>query len=175
MELVHQKQRAALEEIYYRYMKLVYRFVFKLCNGNPEKTKEISQLIFLKLWTTNSRYDAAKGSFVNWLLTVSRNVCIDYFRQEHAHTRSKKAAGNERLLEQATQTDEIERLIDKNDLTQAKKCLTAAQLRTINLLYWKGYTLAEISLIEDEPLGTIKSRLHQSLIKLRRQIEKEDR
>ncbi len=175
MELVNQKQRAALEEIYCRYTKLVHHFVFKLCNGNPEKTKEISQLVFLKLWTTDSRYDEAKGSFVNWLLTVARNVCIDYFRQEHAHTRSKQAAGDDRLLEQATVSDEIERLIDKNDMIQAKKCLTAAQLRTINLFYWKGYTLAEISLIEEAPLGTIKSRLHQSLIKLRRHMEKNDR
>ena len=175
MELVDQKHRAALEELYERYIKLVYSFVFKLCNGNPETTKEISQLIFLKLWTTDSIYDDSKGSFVNWLLTVSRNVCIDYFRQEQAQMRSKRAFGDDRLLENDNQSDEIEQLIDKNEITEAKKCLTAAQLRTINLFYWKGYTLNEISLIEDEPVGTIKSRLHQSLVKLRKQIGKEDR
>lgn len=175
MELVEQKHRAALEELYDRYIKLVYSFVFKFCNGNSETTKEISQLIFLKLWTTDSIYDASKGDFINWLLTVSRNVCIDYFRQEQANKRMKRAIGDERLLGQATQSDEIEHLIDKNEITEAKKCLTAAQLRTINLFYWKGYTLNEISQIEDEPVGTIKSRLHQSLIKLRKQIGKEDR
>ncbi|HSI65958.1 MAG TPA: sigma-70 family RNA polymerase sigma factor [Planococcus sp. (in: firmicutes)] len=174
MELVYQKHRAALEELYERYIRLVYSFVFKFCNGNSDKTKEISQLIFLKLWTTDSIYDESKGSFVNWLLTVSRNVCIDYFRQEQAHNRSKRAFGDVQLLEQENHSNEIERLIDHNEITEAKKCLTAAQLRTINLFYWKGYTLPEISRIEDEPVGTIKSRLHQSLIKLRKQIGEED-
>ncbi|WP_422123287.1 RNA polymerase sigma factor [Planococcus sp. X10-3] len=174
MELVEQKHRAALEELYERYIGLVYSFVFKFCNGNTETTKEISQLIFLKLWTTDSIYDESKGSFVNWLLTISRNVCIDHFRHEQAQKRSKTAFGEDRLSEQTNQSDEIEQLIDKNEISEAKKCLTAAQLRTVNLFYWKGYSLNEISQIEDEPVGTIKSRLHQSLIKLRKQIGKED-
>ena len=175
MEQVSRKDRGALEELYIRYIRLVYSFVYKFCNGNPDKTKEISQLIFLKLWTTDSIYDQSKGSFVNWLLTVSRNVCIDYFRQEQSQKRSNRAFEDDQLVEEAGQSDEIEEMIARDEITEAKKCLTEAQLRTINLFYWKGYTLHEISRIEDEPLGTIKSRLHQSLIKLRKQMAKEDR
>lgn len=175
MELVSQKHRPALEELYDRYIKLVYSFVFKFCGENTEKTKEISQLIFLKLWTTDSSYDESKGSFINWLLTISRNVCIDYFRKESAHLRNDRTLTDERLLEDENQATEIDQLLDSQEIDEAKKHLSEAQLRTINLFYWKGYTLKEISEIEREPIGTIKSRLHQSLMKLRRQIGNGDR
>lgn len=171
MELVSCKHCAAMEELYARYFKLVYSFVYKFCNSNTEKTKEISQKIFLKLWTTGSIYDEAKGDFVNWLLTVSRNVCIDHFRQEEAQ---KRVSTTPEIVEETRHSNEIDELITKNEIVEAKKCLSPAQLRTINLFYWKGYTLTEISLIENEPLGTIKSRLHQSLVRLRKKIGKEE-
>lgn len=171
MELISHKQQAALEELYFRYFKMVYSFVFKFCNSNTEKTKEISQIIFLKLWTTDSGYDDSKGDFANWLLTVARNVCIDQFRRETAMKRDPEF---HRLSGETGRSNEIDDLINNNEILEAKKCLTPAQLRTINLFYWKGYSLNEISQIEDEPVGTIKSRLHQSLVKLRKQMGKEE-
>ncbi len=54
MRLVKKKHRPALEELYDRYIKLVYSFGFKFTNGNEDKTKEIVQLVYLKLWTTKS-------------------------------------------------------------------------------------------------------------------------
>lgn len=60
MALVKNKYRPALEELYDRYIKLIYGFIFKFTNGNEEKTKEIVQLVFLKLWTTKSSYNPEK-------------------------------------------------------------------------------------------------------------------
>lgn len=173
MELINQKHRPALEELYKRYIKLIYSFVYKLCNGDLEKTKEIGQLVFLRLWTTKSSYDASKGNFVNWILTISRNICIDYFRNEETHLRFAGKLEEDRIMKAADVSNEIEKMIDCNDMNEAKKCLTIPQQRLINLLYWKGYTLGEIAEIEQEPIGTIKSRLHQALKQLRKQMSGE--
>jgi len=170
MILVNEKHGHALEELYDRYIKLVYGFVMKFCNGNEDKTKEIIQLVFLRLWTTNSQYDPAQGSFVNWLLTITRNICIDYHRKEKRHTQHYQ----EEHEEIADFANVIEQRVNTNDIEIAKNKLPTAQRKLIDLLYWKGYSLSEIAKLEQEPLGTIKSRLHQALKGLRKHLELED-
>ncbi|CEG25486.1 RNA polymerase sigma factor [Bacillus sp. B-jedd] len=170
MRLVKEKHGHALEELYDRYIKLVYSFVMKFCNGNEEMAKEIIQLVFLRLWTTNSQYDPAQGSFINWLLTITRNICIDYLRKEKMHMQHQQ----EEPEEIADPANPIEERVETNELTVAKNKLTGAQRKLIDLLYWKGYSLSEIAKLEKEPLGTIKSRLHQALKGLRKHLELED-
>jgi RNA polymerase sigma-70 factor, ECF subfamily len=76
IELIIQNHRPALEELYDRYVKLVYSFSLKMTKGDTEETKEIVQHVFLRLWTTKSPYSSAQGKFANWLLTITRNITI---------------------------------------------------------------------------------------------------
>ncbi|MBS4178484.1 RNA polymerase sigma factor [Lederbergia citrea] len=169
MALVNKKHRPALEEIYDRYIKLIYSFIYKFTNGNEEKAKEIVQLVFLKLWTTKSSYSSEKGSFINWLLTVTRNVCVDYIRKDSVHVQNNKQI--DAPIDIADPKNEIEDSLIFSEITTAKNQLSKPQKRLIDLLYWKGYSLSEIAKMENEPLGTIKSRLHQSLKKLKKYLE----
>ncbi|MCG3088949.1 RNA polymerase sigma factor [Sporosarcina cyprini] len=170
MRLVNEKHNEALEELYERYIKLVYGFVMKFCNGDEEMTKEVIQLVFLRLWTTNSHYDPLQGGFVNWLLTITRNICIDYLRKENRHTQRHQ----EEHEEIAEPVNVIDQRVNTNVIEKAKNKLPKAQKKLIDLLYWKGYSLSEIAQLEQQPIGTIKSRLHQALKGLRKQLELED-
>lgn len=170
MRLVNEKNAHALEELYDRYIKLVYGFVMKFCNRNEDKTKEIIQLVFMRLWTTNSQYELSQGSFVNWLLTITRNICIDYLRKEKRQVQHHQAEHEEF----ADPANAIEQRVNTNDIEKAKNNLTKPQRKLIDLLYWKGYSLSEIAKLEQEPIGTIKSRLHQALKGLRKHLEMED-
>lgn len=174
MKLVNNKHRPALEELYDRYIKLVYSFVFKFSNSDEEQTKEMVQLVFLKLWTTKSHYDPSKGSFVNWLLTIVRNVCIDYIRKEKIHTQVKhRSFETESQVALVDPVNQIQEMITGSEIASAKSKLSPSQKRLIDMLYWRGYTLAEIARIENEPVGTIKSRLYQSLKQLKKYLEME--
>ncbi|MDQ0202075.1 RNA polymerase sigma factor [Neobacillus ginsengisoli] len=173
MKLVNKKHRPALEEIYDRYVRLIYSFVFKFTQGNEEKTKEIIQLVFLRLWMTKSAYDTSKGEFVNWLLTITRNICIDYIRKDSKENLNRMWAepmnsGHQFELEDPR--NEIEDKINNTEIQEAKNKLSQSQKRLIDLFYWRGYSLNEIAQMEDEPLGTVKNRLHQSLKKLRKYL-----
>ncbi|KQL34484.1 MULTISPECIES: RNA polymerase sigma factor [Bacillaceae] len=171
MNLVKKKQSPALEELYNRYIKLIYSFVYKFTQRNEEKTKEIIQLVFLRLWTTKSTYDDTKGEFINWLLTITRNICIDYIRKdcnENFNRQWNVYHHSSKQLEIEDSTNEIAGTINKFELQEAKDKLSQSQKRLIDLFYWNGYTLHEIAEMEDEPLGTVKNRLHQSLKKLRK-------
>jgi RNA polymerase sigma-70 factor (ECF subfamily) len=169
MQLIHQKNRMALDEIYDRYVNLIYSFALKLTNGDQEATKDIVQQVFLRIWTTTSHYDSKKGQLANWLMTVTRNISIDYIRKERNY---KQNMDFQRLQEHQgdASVHDVLQLVTKNLMTKevrrARNKLTEAQKRLITLLYWEGYTLKEIAEIENEPIGTIKNRLHQSLKKL---------
>lgn len=173
IDLVNQKHRPALEEIYERYIKLVYSFVYKFSSGDEEMAKEIVQLVFLKLWTTKSSYDPSKGKFVNWFLTIVRNVCVDYIRKEQKHAYSTRKSDLDRTTAIVDPENKIEETMLENEITIAKSRLSDPQKRLIHLLYWQGYSLTEIAYMENAPIGTIKSRLHQSLKQLKKYLELE--
>ncbi|ASK61132.1 RNA polymerase [Virgibacillus phasianinus] len=173
IKLVNKKHRPALEELYERYIKLIYSVVLKFCNGNEEVAKEMVQLIFLKLWTMKSSYDPSKGKFVNWLLTIVRNVCIDYIRKEKKHPQDYGKYETDTTINLADPTDTIGENIKGIEIANAKNKLSASQRRVIDLLYWEGYSLTEIAKMENAPVGTIKSRLYQSLKQLRKHLELE--
>ena len=52
-----------------------------------QAAREIVQLVFTRLWTTEKGYDASKGAFVNWMITITRNITIDCLRKKR-QTRS---------------------------------------------------------------------------------------
>ncbi|ARF13703.1 RNA polymerase sigma factor [Sporosarcina ureae] len=167
--LVKVKNRNALEELYDRYGKLVYSYAYKFSNNQMEMSKEITQLVYLRLWTTQSHYTASKGKFINWLLTITRNICLDYVKKERRH---KFMSDDDSIEYIADPKNKIDEHIDLQLIQNAKLELTEKQRRLINLLYWRGCTLKEIAKIEQEPLGTIKSRLHQTLKQLRLNLER---
>lgn len=174
MQLVKGNYRPALEEIYERYIKLIYSFTFKFFQGDEDKTKEVVQLVFLKIWTTKSMYNPSKGDFVNWILTITRNICIDYVRKENKELMYRNFHNiydSEKHMHIADSENQIEKRMHSVEIQKAKQNLSISQKRLIDLLYWKGYSLSEIAKMEGEPLGTTKSRLHQSLKRLKRYLE----
>lgn len=175
--LIIQKHRPALEELYDRYVKLVYSFSFKLTKGDREKTKEIVQQVFLRIWTVKRPYNPLQGKFVNWLLTITRNIAIDSIRKEQKQPGSVQLEPNEwgQMEDQETESVplQVSKSLLKQQIQEAKQHLSEPQQRLINLLYWEGYSLSEIAKMEQKPLGTIKSRLHQTLKILRKYFSKE--
>jgi RNA polymerase sigma-70 factor, ECF subfamily len=169
MQLIHQKNRLALNEIYDRYVNLIYSFALKLTNVDQEATKDIVQQVFLRILTTTSHYDSKKGQLANWLMTVTRNISIDYIRKERNYKQNMDLQKFHDHQADAN-THDVLKLVTKSMMTKeirrAQNQLTEAQRRLITLFYWEGYTLKEIAEMENEPIGTIKNRLHQSLKKL---------
>lgn len=173
MRMIRMKQRDALELLYDRYAKLVYSFARRAAGSEP-LAREIVQLVFTRLWTTRAEYDAAKGSFANWLITVTRNIAVDVLRRERRHAANVPMEWVEET-KQASETDdpasELVRRSEISEVAAAASRLTVPQQRVIELLYWKGYTLQQIAEMGGEPVGTVKSRLHQALKSLRRHLQ----
>lgn len=174
MRAVLNKQRKALEELYDRYIRLVYSFALK-ATKNEGRTRMIVQLVFTRLWTTEKGYDESKGNFANWLLTITRNCMIDEVRRDKKH--QNQIQWSPKRWEQLNDQDEknnpesfVLNREKKERIQGAFKWLSQSQVQLLQLLYWEGYSLSEIAELNKEPLGTIKSRLHQTLKLLRKHM-----
>lgn len=173
MRDIRLRRRDALELLYDRYARLVYSFAMRSA-GQETLAGEIVQLVFTRLWTTHAEYDPAKGAYVSWLLTVTRNITVDVLRRERRHASHIPMERVEPAAE-APDADPETFALRKSELeevtTAAATRLTVPQRRVIELLYWKGYTLQEIADMGGEPVGTVKNRLHQALKTLRRHLQ----
>lgn len=171
MRLVRNRDRAAFEQLYDRYVKLVYSFALKSAK-NEQTAKEIVQLVFTRLWTTQSEFDPGKGQFVNWLLTVTRNIAIDHLRKERRQESIVPIAPEQwaQIPDEPHRSpeDALSRKWIREQIREAYHLLSESQVKLIERVYWEGYTLSELARLNDEPIGTIKSRLHQSLKILRK-------
>ncbi|MDB5054241.1 MAG: polymerase, sigma-24 subunit, subfamily [Bacilli bacterium] len=173
MRLVMSNQRAALEELYDRYVKLVYSFAMKSLR-EEHAAREIVQLVFTRLWTTEKGFDANKGQFVNWIITITRNITIDYQRKLRRQDAAIHMGPQEWDLVPVSDEFDPELAVSRKwigeQIRQAYRYLSESQVRLIEMFYWEGYSLSEIADKANEPLGTIKSRLHQCLKILRKHL-----
>lgn len=173
MRLVQQRQREALEVLYDRYVRMVYSFALRFV-GNEASAREVVQLVFTKLWTTGASYDPHKGKFASWLLTITRRITLDLIRQEKRQIDAIHLS--EERWDQLTDTENVtpeDALIHKSEserIRSAFRYLSDSQRYLVELLYWQGYTLSEIAESCGQPIGTIKSRLHQTLRVLRQYL-----
>ncbi|CAN7341435.1 sigma-70 family RNA polymerase sigma factor [Paenibacillus sp. LjRoot153] len=173
MKLIMAKEHSALEELYDRYAKLVYSFAMKSMK-NEQEAREIVQLVFTRLWTTGKGYDASKGVFVNWIITITRNITIDYLRKNRKHNQVIQFEPREwehaLVSGEATPESVLSRKSTVEQIQQAYVHLSTNQIELIEMMYWEGYSLSEIASQKNEPVGTVKSRLHQCLKILRKHL-----
>ncbi|OBZ19264.1 RNA polymerase [Bacillus sp. FJAT-27264] len=173
MLLVKQKRQEALSILYDRHAGLVYSFAFKSLK-DEQASRDIVQLVFVRLWTTESGYDPDKGGFVSWLVTITRNITTDWLRKQRRLNDGVAPYVPEQLerIPDAGASPEatVERESLKVQIRSAYRYLSKPQIELLEHFYWQGYTLKELSSYYKEPLGTVKNRLHQTLKILRRHL-----
>ena len=110
-----------------------------------------------------SSYDARKGKFSTWLLTIARHKCIDHLKKQRPVTM-------EALPPQADPSDPADALIEAELFARLDHALAALpfdQKSAFVLSEIQELSHEEISQIEGAPLGTVKSRISRAKEKLR--------
>lgn len=161
----------ALEQLYERYSRQSYGLALKILT-NPEAAEDIIQEAFLKFWKQPGSFDPQRGRFATWLLSVVHNLCIDQLRRKRA---TAVSLDQEEGLEQvanipdnsASVEEEVWLGMQRNLVQKALGNLPPEQRVVIELAYYKGLTQQEIAVQTGLPLGTVKSRVRQGLLKLR--------
>jgi RNA polymerase sigma-70 factor, ECF subfamily len=165
LALVARGDHAAFEVVYDQFAGPVYGLVRKVLR-DPAQSEEVAQEVLLEVWRTASRFDPARGSVTSWVMTIAHRRAIDRVRSETAAT-----AREQKLTPEPVSGDDVAELVETRlDRQRVRRCLgtlTGLQSEAVKLAYYAGYTYPQVAELLGVPLGTIKTRIRDGLIRLR--------
>lgn len=167
LERVALGEHAAFAEMYDRVAPRVLGLIRRLLI-DAAQSEEVAQEVFLEIWRTATRFDAQRGAALSWILTMAHRRAVDRVRASQAgHDRDMKVGIRDldRDFDQVTESVEIR--IEHERVKRAMIQLTALQREAISLAYYGGYSHSEVASLLSVPIGTVKTRLRDGMIRLR--------
>ena len=158
----------AYEYLYYNYKGALFTVIQQII-PDKESAGDVLQEVFIMIWKNIDKYDAAKGRLFTWLFNVTRNCAINTTRSKNYKTQLK----NDSLDNYVNSVDERENhILPINQIGLRKQVhqLREDYRNVLELSYFNGYTHEEIAKILNTPVGTVKTRLRNALIELRKQF-----
>jgi RNA polymerase sigma-70 factor (ECF subfamily) len=168
---IGQRDPAALQEVYRRHEGCVFALARRLLIDRS-LAEEVVQEVFLRFWSTPSRFDPSRGSLRSFLLAETHGRGVDLLRAEAArHRREERDAL--RVVDTIDLDREVEQLETIERVRAAVKALPTVERAAIELAYFGGHTYVEVAHLLDVPEGTIKSRIRSGLGRLRDEVGEE--
>ncbi|MFG3343601.1 ECF RNA polymerase sigma factor SigK [Streptomyces sp. NPDC048018] len=131
-------------------------------------SEEVAQEVLVEVWRTAPRYDPGRGSVLTWVLTIAHRRAIDRVRSEQAASAREERVAR---LGRETEFDEVAEEVEaREERAAVRRCLdglTEPQRQSVTLAYYAGLTYREVAERLCQPLGTVKSRMREGLIRLR--------
>jgi RNA polymerase sigma-70 factor, ECF subfamily len=131
---------------------------------DPAQSEEVTQEVFVEVWRIAHRFDPDRGSASTWVLTIAHRRAVDRVRGEQTQRDRVQTLAQIPL---AGPADDMAASLDRQVVRDAMNSLTELQRQSIELAYFRGLTQGQISELLDVPLGTIKTRIRDGLIRLR--------
>ena len=158
--------REAFANLYDVVIPAVFGLVRRLVR-DPSQSEEVTQEVMLEIWRTAARYDPGQGSAMGWILTIARRRAIDRVRSEQAsRDRVEKVAPTQIEREHDHVSEEVLRSSDRSAVSTALAGLGTLQREAIELAFFGGLTQSEIAGRLGVPLGTIKTRIRDGMLRL---------
>ncbi len=163
----------ALSDLHDLYAGSLQRQVRSIVRS-PEAAEEVVQEVFLYVWKRASTYDSRRAAVSTWLTRIARSRAIDHLRKASTRARTRESVAS-------VGVSSIEPNAERNVLTHqwrrrlqaALEGLPAAQRETLMLAYYGEMTQPEIAAEVQIPLGTVKTRTHLAMRKLREEFATE--
>ncbi len=162
---------AAFEALFRQYERLVYRTAY-LITGSKEAAEDALQEVFVSVWRSRHTYDPNKGKLSTWLHRITVNECSrEKARKAPAAVSLEGKGVNLPEMKHNSRPEDI--LVNKMEyerLLRAMDALDKKHRSVLVLRYFNGLSYQEIAEALEIPLGTVKSRLNQSLKYLKEQM-----
>ncbi|MCA1221177.1 sigma-70 family RNA polymerase sigma factor [Streptomyces sp. 8L] len=135
---------------------------------DPAQSEEVAQEVLLEVWRMAARYRHDKGSGMTWVLTLAHRRAVDRVRSvQAAGEREQKAALLARTPSFDEVTEQVEARLEREQVRRCLRTLTELQRESVTLAYYQGLLYREVAELLSVPLGTVKTRLRDGLIRLR--------
>lgn len=169
MRHVQEGDSQAVGFLYDRYARLVLSIGLRILKDSSE-AQELLQDVFLYVFQKSGDFDPAKGSFRSWIVQIAYSRAFNK-REYLALRRFYDYCHIDEVLEGVPSDFSAERLELANEvrglLRAAFGKLTQSQRSTLEMFFWEGYSLREISIRLNETLGNTRNHYYRGLEKLR--------
>lgn len=179
MQRIASKEPEALSELYDYYNKLLFGLLKSILK-KTEEAEDILQEVFTTIWEKADQFDTERGSAYTWIVSLTRNKGIDRLRSKVYKEQKKQSTSlddedvfhplysdEHNPLENTILSDRAKRIYE------ALQKLSEKQRSVIQVAYFDGLSQTEISDEYDIPLGTVKTRMRDGMIKLRELLAQE--
>jgi len=167
------KDSVEFERAYDRYSSRVYASALRVLR-DPARAEDVTQDVFLRLWSDPSRYDPKRGGLATYLQLMAHSRALDIWRSEQAGVRAVERVGADASRDPgvAEGPDRLaERRALRGALIGALRRLPPNQRDALVLRYFGELTLAELARRLGVPFGTAKGRVRLGLQKLSAELE----
>ncbi|WP_350348772.1 ECF RNA polymerase sigma factor SigK [Agromyces sp. G08B096] len=159
--------RDAFSRLYDETAPRVFGLVRRLL-VDAAQAEEVTQDVFLEAWQSAARFDPARGAAVTWLLTLAHRRAVDRVRSaQAARDRDLRVGARDLDVPVDGVAEEAEIAVEHERVAGALAGLSAAQRECLSLAYYDGCSQSEIAARLGVPLGTVKTRLRDGMIRLR--------
>jgi len=179
MVRIKARDSAALSELYDHYNRLLFGLILSIVKKR-EEAEDILQEVFTSIWEKADQFDTERGTVYTWIVTLTRNLSIDRLRSKVYKEQQKQSTSldNEDVYHPlfSEENDPLENTILKDRAKRVYDALgqiSDKQRKMLQVAYFNGLTQSEISEEFDIPLGTVKTRMRDGMLKLREILGKE--
>jgi RNA polymerase sigma factor (sigma-70 family) len=169
---VAEGDRDALREVYDRTRAKLFGLCLRIL-GDTSEAEDTMQEIYLTVWQRAGSFDPARSSPITWLTVIARSRAIDRLRSSG---RSRAALPIEDAADvRDSSPDAISKLEADQDARRLNGCveeLDQPQAQAIREAFFGGATYPQLAARAGVPVGTMKSWIRRSLIKLRECFER---
>lgn len=135
---------------------------------DPSRSEEVTQEVFVEIWRSAGRFDRTLASARTWVLTIAHRRAVDAVRREQRQRdRIEREMHEPALYDAPDPSSVVVGGFERRRVRDAMQQLTDLQRQSIELAYFGGMSQSQIAGALDVPLGTVKTRVRDGLVRLR--------
>ncbi len=156
------RREEAFSRLVDMYARRLYGYFYRL-TGKAEVSEELLSEMFLKLVEKIDTY--RDGSFEKWLFTIATNVFRDHLRARRREKKFLDWKERQMLIDSQSRSGGVEYLTDSLQVNLEK--LDEETRELLALRYYSQLSFSQIARMRSQPIGTVLSKVHRGLKKLR--------
>lgn len=169
MDAIAARDAAALSALYDRHAPGVMGVCLRILRDRAE-AEEVAGDVFIEIWNRAERFDPTRGHPVAYLLSLARSRAIDRLRSRVRRDRIFSAPEDVDARSAADPFQDSSIAQMRVHLERALAGLQPGQREALELAYFDGMSHSEVAAQLGEPLGTVKTRIRQGLLRLRERL-----
>ncbi|MFI1917855.1 ECF RNA polymerase sigma factor SigK [Nocardia sp. NPDC020380] len=158
--------RAAFTEMYRMTSHRVFGLALRMLQ-NRATAEEITQEVYLQVWSLSGRYDKQLSSPMGWLMMLTHRRAVDRLRTDQSAIGREMHYGRTIVdRDHDVVFESVEQRADRRAVLHCLDTLTELQRESITLAYYGGLTYPDVAARLNAPLATVKTRIRDGLKRL---------